>query len=132
MQEKKHHGAFTIPRTIGFLDFAKALCDLGASISLMFDPNTTTMRLSMVYQTVKRPICILHDVLLKVESFIFLANFVIHDCEFYCEVPITIGRLFIATGPALADKEKGKMKFRLKNEETTFSICRSMKQSDEL
>ena len=35
-------------------------------------------------------------------------------------------------GRALVDMEKGKMKFRLNNEEATFNIFRSMRQSDEL
>ena len=43
------------------------------------DPNLTAMSLLMADQTVKRPIGILHDVLVKVESFIFLADFVILD-----------------------------------------------------
>ena len=83
-------GAFTIPCTVGSLHFAKALCDLGASINLMplsiykklglGNPKPTAMRLLMVDRTV-RPIGILHDVLVKVESFIFPADFVIIDCE---------------------------------------------------
>ena len=39
------------------------------------DPNPTAMRLLMADRTVKRPIEILHDVLVKVESFIFSADF---------------------------------------------------------
>ena len=35
-------------------------------------------------------------------------------------------------GRALVDMEKGKMKFWLNNEEVTFNICRSMRQSGEL
>ena len=35
VQKKEDPGAFTIPCTIGLLHFAKALCDLGASINLM-------------------------------------------------------------------------------------------------
>ena len=35
VQKKKDLGAFNIPCTIGLLHFAKALCDLGASINLM-------------------------------------------------------------------------------------------------
>ena len=34
-QKKEDLGAFTIPCTIGLLHFAKALCDLGASINRM-------------------------------------------------------------------------------------------------
>ena len=56
----------------------------------------------------------------------------IHDCEVDFEVPIILGRPFLATGCALVDMEKGKMKFRFNNEEATFNICRSMRQSGEL
>ena len=55
----------------------------------------------------KRPICILHDVLVKVESFIFPTYFVILDCEVDFEVPIILGRPFLATGRALVAMEKG-------------------------
>ena len=82
---------FTIPCIVGSLHFAKALCDLGASINLMplsiykklglGDPKPTGMRLLMADRTVKRPIGILHDVLVKVEPFIFPVDFVILDCE---------------------------------------------------
>ena len=90
------------------------------------------MRLLMVDRTMKRPIWILHDVLVKVESFIFPEDFVILDCEVDFEVPIILGRPFLATGRALVDMEKGKMKYWLSNEEVTFNICRSMRQSGEL
>ena len=83
VQKKEDPGAFTIPCTIELLDFAKALCDLGTSINLMTlsiykklglgDPKPTTMRLLMANRTVKKTIGILHDVLVKVESFIFPA-----------------------------------------------------------
>ena len=80
----------------------------------------------------KRPIGILHDVLVKVESFIFPADFVILDCEVNFEVPIILGRPFLAKGRALVDIEKGQMKFPLKNEEATFNVCRTMRQSGEI
>ena len=90
------------------------------------------MRLLVAVRTVKRPIGILHDVLIKVESFIFPADFVILDCEVDFEVPIILGRPFLAIGRALVDMEKGQMKFWLNNEEATFNICRTMRQSGEL
>ena len=64
----------------------------------------------MADQTVKRPICILHDALMKVESFMFPTNFVILDCEVDFEFPIIIGRSFLETGLALVDMDKGQMK----------------------
>ena len=54
-----------------------------------------------------RPIGILHDVLVKVESFIFSADFVILDCEVDFEVPIILESPFLATGRALDHMEKG-------------------------
>ena len=86
----------------------------------------------MADRTVKSPIGILYDVLVKVESFIFLADFVILYCEVDFEVPIILGRPFLAAGRALVDMEKGQMKFWLNNEEVIFNICRSMRQKGEL
>ena len=80
------------------------------------DPKPTTMWTLMADRTVKWPTGIIHDVIVKVESFIFLADFVILDCEVDFEVPIILGRPFLATGRALVDMEKGQMKFRLNNE----------------
>ena len=81
VQKKEDLGAITIPCTIGLLHFSKAVCDLGASINLMplsiykklglGDPKPTMMQLPMAHQTVKRPIGILHDVLVEVDKFIF-------------------------------------------------------------
>ena len=141
IQKKEDSGTFIIPCT-GLLHFAKALCDLGASINLMplsiykklglGDSKPTAMRLLMADRTVKRPIGILHDVLVKVESFIFSADFVILDCEVDFEVPIILGRPFLTTGRALVDMEKGHKKIQMNNEEATFNICRSMRQSGDL
>ena len=90
------------------------------------------MQLLMADRTMKRPIGILHDVLVKVESFIFPVDFVILECEVDFEVPIILGRPILATGRALVDMEKGLMTFRFNNEEATFNICRTMRQSGEL
>ena len=68
-------------------------------------PKPTAMRLLIADRTVKRPIGILHDVLVKVESFIFPTDFVILDCEVDFEVPIILGRTFLAIGRALVDME---------------------------
>ena len=91
VQKKEDPSAFIIPSTVESLHFAKALCDMGASINLMTlsiykkldlgDPKPTAMRLLMANRTVNRCIGILHDVLVKVESFILLAEFFILDCE---------------------------------------------------
>ena len=70
--------------------------------------------------------------LVKVESFIFPSSFVILDCEVDFEVPIILERSFLATCRVLVDKKKGQTKFWLDNEQVTFNICRSMRQSGEI
>ncbi|KAK4729541.1 hypothetical protein R3W88_022529 [Solanum pinnatisectum] len=137
VQKKEYPGAFTITCTIGKMHFAKALCDLGASINLMplsiykklglGAPKPTAMHLLMADRPVKKPIGVLQDVLVKVGSFIFPADFVILDCKVDFEVPIILGKIFLATGRALVDMEKGQMKFQLNKEKVTFNVCRSIK-----
>ncbi|XP_070029465.1 uncharacterized protein [Nicotiana sylvestris] len=78
-------GSFTIPCTIGNFVFAKALCDLGASINLMpleiykrlgtGRARPTSMLLSLADRTVKRPSGILDDVLIQVGKFVFPVDF---------------------------------------------------------
>ncbi|XP_070007271.1 uncharacterized protein [Nicotiana sylvestris] len=124
--------AFTIPYTIGSADFAKALCYLGASINLMpysvfknlgiGQPRATLMRLQMVDRTMKRPLGIIDDVLVRVDKFILLADFVILDCEVDYEVPIILERPFLVTGKALFDVEVGELTFRV-GEKKLPSIC---------
>ena len=142
VQKNEHPGSFSIPCTIGLLHFAKALCDLQESLNLiplsiykklgLGDPKPTAIRLLMAVLTVKRPIRILNDVLVKGESFIFLANFVILDCEIDFEVPIIIRRPFHTRSRALGYIEKGQMKFWLNNEEMSFNVFRFMRKSGEI
>ena len=74
----------------------------------MGDPKPTAMRLQMVDRPVKRHIGILHDSIVKEDSFIFLADFVILDCEVDFEVSIILGRTFLAIGRALVDWKRGR------------------------
>ncbi|KAK4712760.1 hypothetical protein R3W88_007273 [Solanum pinnatisectum] len=108
VQKKEDPGAFTIPCTIGSIEFTKALCDLRASINLiplaiykqlgLGVPKPTTMRLMMADRSVKRLVGILYDVLVNEGTLIFLEDFVILDYEVDFKVPIMLGRLFLATG----------------------------------
>ncbi|XP_015167659.1 uncharacterized protein [Solanum tuberosum] len=142
VQKKEYPGAFTIPCTIGSIKFAKALCDLGANINLMplsiykklglGVPRPTSMRLMMADRSVKWPVRVLCDVLVKVDTFIFSANFVILDCEVDFEVSIILGRPFLATRRALVDVEREELKFRLNKDEVKFNNCRSMKQPNDM
>ncbi|XP_070007381.1 uncharacterized protein [Nicotiana sylvestris] len=134
-------GSFTIPCTIGNFAFAKALCDLGANINLMplaiykrlgiGRARPTSMLLQLTDRTVKRPFGILDDVLIQVGKFVFPADFVILDCKVDEEIPIILGRPFLATGRALIDCETGELKMRLNDEEITFNVQKSMRRPSE-
>ncbi|XP_070032850.1 uncharacterized protein [Nicotiana tomentosiformis] len=131
-------GAFTILCTIGSADFAKALCDLGASINLMpysvfktlgiGQPRHTSMRIQMEDRTMKRPLGIIDDVLVRVDKFILPADLVILDCEVDYGVPIILGRPFLATGKALVDVQASELTFRVGDEKVVFHVCKSMRQ----
>ncbi|XP_070037246.1 uncharacterized protein [Nicotiana tomentosiformis] len=101
-------GSFTIPCTIGNYAFAK-LAD----------------------RIVKRPSGILDDVLVQVGKFVFPADFVILDCRVDEEIPIILGRPFLATGRALIDCETRELKMRLNDEEITFNVQKSMRRPNE-
>ncbi|XP_016578970.2 uncharacterized protein LOC107876594 [Capsicum annuum] len=141
-EKKDDPGAFTISCTIEMHEFAKSLCYLGASIKLMpfviykklclDTPTPTSMQLLMADQSIKRSVGILLDVFLKVDKFILLMDFMVLDCEMDQEVPIILGRPFLATGRAIVDLELGEINFRVQEDEVFFKIYKSMKQTTEL
>ncbi|XP_070005922.1 uncharacterized protein [Nicotiana sylvestris] len=140
-QKMSDPGSFTIPCTIGSYAFAKALCDLGASINLMSlavytklgigRARPTSMLLQLADRMVKRHTRILDDVLVQVGKFVFPADFVILDCQVDEEIPIILGRPFLATGRALIDCETGKLKMRLNDEEVIFNVQEFMRRPSE-
>ena len=65
------------------------------------------MQLLIIDRTVKRPIGVLLDVLIKEESFIFPNEFLILHCEVDFKVPIIRCRPFLNTRYALVNMEKG-------------------------
>ncbi|XP_070012309.1 uncharacterized protein [Nicotiana sylvestris] len=134
VQKKEDSGAFTIPCTIGAHDFARALCDNGARINLMplaiykkaglGMPRPTSMRLKMADRSIKRPVGIVDDVLVKVEKFHLPTDFIILDCVVDKEIPIILERPFLATGRALMDSEWNEIKFRVNDEEVIFQASK--------
>ncbi|XP_070040256.1 uncharacterized protein [Nicotiana tomentosiformis] len=49
-------------------------------------------------------------------------------CEVDYEVPIILGRPFLALRKALCDVETGELTFRVGNEQLVFHVCKSMRQ----
>ncbi|KAL5574401.1 hypothetical protein UlMin_023998 [Ulmus minor] len=121
-QKLKDPGSFTIPCTIGSCNFDKVLCDLGASINLMplsvfrklglGEVKPTSISLQLADRSVKYPRGVIEDVLIKVDKFIFPADFVVLDMEEDREMPLILGRPFLATGRTLIDVQQGKLILR--------------------
>ena len=132
----KDPGSFTIPCSIGKYEFKKALCDSDASINLMplsvvqrlslGELTPTAITLQMADRSMAQPEGILEDVLIKVEKFIFLVDFVNMQMEEDTQVPLLLGRPFLVIGAALIDVQKGELTLRVGDEAVHFNINRSL------
>jgi len=86
---------FTITCVIGNASFKKALCDLGASISVMpkhvydflsFQPlNKTSIVIQLADRSFVYPLGVREDVLVKIDSLVIPCDFYILDMEYSCD-----------------------------------------------
>ncbi|XP_021998433.1 uncharacterized protein LOC110895424 [Helianthus annuus] len=134
-------GSFTIPCLIGNLIVSNALADLGASINLMpysifaklnlGEPYPTRMSLQLADRSVKFPRGIVEYMLVKVDKFVFPVDFIILDMDEDSEVPLILGRPFLATARALIDVYDGKLTLRVDEDKVTFAIQHSMRHTQQ-
>ncbi|XP_022867171.1 uncharacterized protein LOC111386901 [Olea europaea var. sylvestris] len=118
--------SFTIPCTIDFNYFEHSLCDLGVNVNLMplsvyrslglGEAKSITISLQLADRSIKRSKGIIEDVLVKVDKFIFPANFIVLDMEEDSNISLILGRPFLAIERALIDVYDGKMILRVDNE----------------
>lgn len=88
-----------------------APCDfqvLGSRIS-----ETHSNEVSMVDLSIKRPVGILFDLLIKIDKFILLVVLVMWDYEINVELPIILGQSFLTKEYSLVVVER-KLNFRLR------------------
>ena len=133
----KDPGSFTIPCAIGNAVFERALCDLGASINLMpwsifkklklGEARPTIVTLLLADRSLTHLHGIIEDVLVKVDKFIFPADFIILVIQENKEVPIILRRPFLATGKAIIDVKKGELRSRVQDKEVTFNVFNAIK-----
>ncbi|PON31355.1 hypothetical protein PanWU01x14_370540, partial [Parasponia andersonii] len=74
----------------------------------------------------------IEDVLVKVDKFIYPVDFVVLDMEKDREIPIILGRPFLATGGALIDVHSGKLTLRVNDEEVQFNLYHTLKFPNEV
>ncbi|KAL5578344.1 hypothetical protein UlMin_020043 [Ulmus minor] len=85
------------------------------------------MSLQLADRSIAHPEGKIEDVLVKVDKFIFPVDFIILDYEADLEVPIILGRPFLATGRTLIDVQKGDLTMRVQDEHVTFNVFQSIK-----
>ncbi|KAJ9181196.1 hypothetical protein P3X46_009350 [Hevea brasiliensis] len=137
----KDPGSFSIPCHIGESCSTKALCDLGASVSLMplsiyeklnmGDLKPTHISLQLADRSIKYPEGILENVPLKVGKFYIPVDFVILDMEEDSNIPIILERPFLATAGALIDVKGEKLTLRVGEDHLVFNISNDKKKQHE-
>lgn len=133
----KDPGSLTIPCTLGSKEFPKCLCHLGASINLMplslfkelnlGDVINTNMTLQLADHSIKKPYRVVEDVLVRVDKFLFLVDFVIIDFEQDKHCPLILGRPFLNTRRAVIDVYEGKNTLRVREKKVEFVMNRLIK-----
>ncbi|GJU98606.1 reverse transcriptase domain-containing protein [Tanacetum coccineum] len=133
-------GKFLIPCALQELDRTNALADSGASIDLL--PHSiykkiglgalkpTRMTLELANRSVKHPMGIVEDVVVRVDGFTFLADFVVVNFEPDPRVPIILGRPFLRTIKAVIDLYEEKLTLRVGSDELVFYAEKSKKSKN--
>ncbi|GKA10202.1 reverse transcriptase domain-containing protein [Tanacetum coccineum] len=131
---------FLIPCALQELDRTNALADSRASINLL--PHSiykqlglgalkpTRMTLELANRSVTHPMGIAEDVVVRVDGFTFLADFVVVNFEPDPRVPIILGRPFLRTAKALIDLYEEKLTLRVGSDELVFYAEKSEKSKN--
>ncbi|PKI48910.1 hypothetical protein CRG98_030686 [Punica granatum] len=91
----------------------------------------THVTLQLADKSIKYPKGIIENVLVKVDKLIFPHDFIVLEMEEDKEVPMILGRLFLATGKALINVEQGKLTLRVMDEQITFNVYDAIKKFDD-
>ena len=139
-EKMKDPGSFTIPCIIEGVEIQQALCDSGASINLMplsvakqlslGELIPTTITLQMADRSMVKPEGVLEDVLVTVGKFVFPVDFIVLDMEADSQIPLLLGRPFLATGAALIDMQKGILTLWVGDEAAAFNLIKGMQTID--
>ncbi|XP_021763681.1 uncharacterized protein LOC110728330 [Chenopodium quinoa] len=132
-------GIYALPMKIGDLEAMDALCDLGASVSLMpysiakslkvGDLKPTRMSLQLADRTVRLPLVILEDVLVQVGSVFLPCNFLVMEMEEDTTVPLILGRPFLNTAGVVIDMKQGRLTLNVGDEKISISFPQTLKKT---
>ena len=126
--------SFNIPCVIGGLTINHALRDLGSSVNIMpigpahklgiGEGKPTSISIKFGDRALVQPKGLVLDVLVKVGGFLFPTNFCIMDIPEDPEIPIVIGRPFLATSQADINMKRGEMTLECMGEKLLFKASR--------
>ncbi|GKA90250.1 reverse transcriptase domain-containing protein [Tanacetum coccineum] len=128
---------FLIPCALQELNRTSVLANSGASINLL--PHSiykklglealtpTRMTLELANHSITHPMGITEDVVVRVDGFTFLADFVVVNFEPDPRVPIILGRPFLRTAKALIDLYEETLTLRVGKEELVYYADKSEK-----
>ncbi|XP_057739690.1 uncharacterized protein LOC130956697 [Arachis stenosperma] len=134
-------GSFFLPCTIGNIIINKAMCDLGASINLI--PSSLVKKLcieevkpiqislELVDKSVICPRGVIENLLVKVDKFIFPADFMVLDSYEDEGDSIILGRPFLATARVIIDVEQRELTLRMHDESITLNVFPETQHIDE-
>ena len=142
----KDPGSFNIMISIGGSKQVKAMLDLGASINLMpyslfcelklEGLKPTTMSLQLADRSVKYPKGIVEDVLVQIDKLIIPVDFVVLDMDRddheVSNVPILLGRPFMATADAMINVKSGTLSLQAMGKTVNFNLFDPMKRPYEV
>ncbi|GJU36429.1 reverse transcriptase domain-containing protein [Tanacetum coccineum] len=133
-------GKFLIPCALQELNRTSALADSGTSINLLphfiykqlgLEALTPTrMTLELANRSITHPMGIAEDVVVRVDGFTFLADFVVVNFEPDPRVPIILGRPFLRTAKALIDLYEETLTLRVGKEELVYYADKSEKNKN--
>lgn len=91
------------------------------------EARLTTVSLQLADRSIKHPIGVVENILVKVDKFIFLADFIVLNMEEDRDNPLILGQPFLAMRITLIDVQQGKLILRVQDEQVTFNVFEAMK-----
>ncbi|XP_073152909.1 uncharacterized protein [Henckelia pumila] len=96
------------------------------------DPGSFSIPCQIGNLSLKNILGIVENVLVKIDHFIYPVDFVILDMDEDYEVPLILGRPFLAASRALIDVKKGELVYRVNDEQVVFNMFKSSSDSTNL
>ncbi|CAM8999252.1 unnamed protein product [Rhodiola kirilowii] len=136
-KKMQDHGSFSIPISLGKIEIDRALCDLGASISLipysLFEKidvgelHPTTISLKLADRSSRIPRGVLRDVPIKVGKFFIPVDYYVLEMDVEQEMPVILGRPFLNTVETVIRCGEGSIELKIGDEKLKNFLKNAMK-----